>query len=133
MEWHLGIVTDVQAGSQQIEVIKLERKNRYRSVFQPHPEYSAQTSSLYLAIVRLSLEVSTQVTKSSMCLYDAGIYQAESRRTKGDVYRVTRNAGSVIVSGPALTCPCSINFTALQNTRETKLEADAWGKSHPPH
>ena len=27
-------------------------------------------------------------------------------------YRVTRYAGSVIVSGPTLTCPCSINFTA---------------------
>ena len=34
----------------------------------PTPENSAHTSSLYLATVRLSLEVSTQVTKSSMCL-----------------------------------------------------------------
>jgi len=58
-----------------------------------HSRSKSSSSSLYLAIVRLSLEVSTQVTKSSMC-------------------RVTRNAGSVIVSGPTLTWPCSTNFTA---------------------
>jgi hypothetical protein len=51
--------------------------------------------TLYFWTCRLSLEVSTQVTKSSMFL-------------------VTRNAGSVIVSGPTRTCPCSTYVTAYK-------------------
>lgn len=44
--------------------------------------------TLYFWTCRLILDVSTQVTKSSML-------------------RVTRNAGSVMVSGPTRTWPCS--------------------------
>lgn len=37
----------------------------------------------------------------------------------------------MIVSGPTLTCPCSTNFTAWWNVRQTGLEANAWGKKQP--
>ena len=65
-KWRFGLVRGARATSKQIEIIKLEE--RWRSAFHPHPGSSVHTSSLYLAIVRLSLEVSTQVTKSSICL-----------------------------------------------------------------
>ncbi|RUP43710.1 hypothetical protein BC936DRAFT_136830 [Jimgerdemannia flammicorona] len=52
-----------------------------------------RTLSLYLSIFLLILLVSTQVTKSSMFL-------------------LTRNAGSVMVSGPTRMWPCSTKVTA---------------------
>ena len=69
------------------------------------------TSSLYFMIVLFSFEVSTQVTKSSMCLIRRVSVLLASTAT--DAHRVTRNAGSVTVSGPTRTWPCSINFTAV--------------------
>ena len=45
--------------------------------------------SLYFSIFLLILLESTQVIRSS-------------------IFRVTKNAGSVMTSGPALTCPCSM-------------------------
>jgi len=53
----------------------------------------SSSSLLYDMMVLLSFDVSTHVTKSSIC-------------------RVTRKAGSVTVSGPTRTWPCSINLTA---------------------
>ena len=48
--------------SQQIEIVELE------AVRDEMGETKGVTSSLYAMTVRLSLEVSTQVTKSSICL-----------------------------------------------------------------
>ena len=48
--------------SQQIEIVELE------AVRDEMGETEGLTSSLYAMTVRLSLEVSTQVTKSSICL-----------------------------------------------------------------
>lgn len=56
-------------------------------------QFKARRLTLYRMTVRLSLLVSTQVTKSSICL-------------------VTKKAGSLIGSGPTLTCPCSMYWTA---------------------
>lgn len=55
--------------SQQIEVVELGPVSRIME------DRKGLTSSLYAMTVRLSLEVSTQVTKSSMCL---GIRSGES-------------------------------------------------------
>ena len=55
--------------------------------------------------VLLSLDVSTHVTKSSICL-------------------VTKNAGSVTASGPTLTCPCSTNFAAALTVSVGEHEAN---------
>lgn len=61
-------------------------------------------------MVLFSLDVSTQVTKSSMCLLRKD--ERLGNEPQGSAYRVTRYAGSVIVSGPTRTWPCSINLTA---------------------
>jgi len=59
----------------------------------PHNKSKSSNFSLYLRIFRLIFEPSTHVTKSSMLLD-------------------TKNAVSVIVSVPTLTCPCSIIVVA---------------------
>lgn len=67
---------------------------------QPHSDCRecGSTSSLYDMMVLLILEVSTQVTKSSMCLNSAT--EERGQWSTMTTHLVIRNAGSVMVSGP---------------------------------
>lgn len=79
---------------QKIKVVQLDGLMLVVSFFPKPPIFIVYiTLSLYFIILRLILEVSTQVTKSS-------------------IVRVTRYAGSLMVVGPTRTWPCSMKVVA---------------------
>lgn len=77
------------------------------------PRRPGHLTNLVIVLHNNSLEFGSvdpchEIFHVSVLLHESRVKTAR----RGERHRVTRYAGSVIVSGPTRTCPCSMNLTA---------------------
>jgi hypothetical protein len=87
----------------------LSQWNEFCLPTQSYIRSKSSNLSRYFRMLRLILELSTQVTKSSRFLYHISIVLYCQATT---AHLGTRNAGSVTTSTPTRTCCCSISLAA---------------------